>query len=399
MPPTEKLYLDDPYATAFHAKVVHVESHGQRFDVVLDRSFFYPESGGQLADAGQLAGSEVVDVREDESGVVVHEVRAETAPDGDVDCRIDWDRRFDHMQQHTGQHILSRAFIEVAALQTSSFHMGDDACTIDLDGNHFDDAAVAKAEQLANRIIENDRTVSVRMVSIDLLDQTELRRKVPAGVTDVRLVEVEEFDSVPCCGTHVRSTGEVRLLKVLKYEKAKGCHRVHFKAGRRALADYNEKHEIVSVLTNRLTTGADSITAKVDKLLSDGQTTKKAIKQLSLKLAVVERDLLLAGAQEHNGVRVVVKVLADADADYLRVLATRIQEAGRAVVMLAAADGSVVCAASSDTGVSLGFVADLARAMGGSGGGRSGFVQLKLAEGSDMTGFLGTIHDDIKHML
>lgn len=399
MPSTDKLYLDDPYATAFAARVVRAQPRETGFAVVLDRSGFYPESGGQLADAGRMADAEVVGVVEDDAGEVVHHVRAETAPHGEVACAIDWDRRYDHMQQHTGQHILSRAFIETGDLQTVSFHMGDDACTIDLEGSGFDAAAVIRAEALANRVVEEGRAIAVRAVPIAELEQEKLRRAVPEGVTEVRLVEIDGFDSVPCCGTHLRDSGEARVIKVLKYEKARGCHRVHFKAGRRALADYAAKHDILSRLSNRLTTGVDGVGAKVEKLLSEGRSAKKAIKQLSLKLAVVEKDLLVAGAEATGGIRVVVRALPDADSGYLRTLASRVQEAGRVVAVLAAKDGSVVAAASDDAGVNLGIAVDLARALGGSGGGKGNFIQLKLPEGSDVERFLETIQNDIHQML
>jgi alanyl-tRNA synthetase len=380
---TQKLYLDQPYQTAFEAVVVSSRplAGGAASAVVLDRTLFYPESGGQLPDAGTLAGAPVSDVQEAEGDEVVHTLGRALAPGERVDGAVDWTRRFDHMQQHTGQHVLSRAFIETGGLNTVSFHMGEETCTIDLEGPGFDDRSARRAEDLANRIVGENRPVDITTVPVAELDRLELRRKVPAGVTAARLVSVRDFDVIPCCGTHVRATGELGLVKVLKSEKAKGLQRVHFKVGLRALADYRDKHAIVQAVATRLTTAPADVLAKVERLLDEAQAGSKRTRALVQRLAAAEKGRLLAGAARAGSVRVLVH--RDPDAAFARALATELQAESGVVAVLGADDGSVVCVASHDLAVDLATGAsDVARELGGSGGGKGGFVQLKLADGT-----------------
>lgn len=376
---TQKLYLDQPYGTVFEARVVSTRplETGNAHAVVLDRTLFYPESGGQLADGGTLGGAPVVDVQEGADESVIHTVAGEVSASAAVSGSIDWARRFDHMQQHTGQHVLSRAFIETGGLHTVSFHMGEETCTVDLDGPAPDESAVRRAEDLANRIVEENRPIDITTVPVEALDALDLRRKVPEGVREARIVAVREFDRIPCCGTHVRSTGELGLIKVLKTEKVKATQRVHFKVGARAFDDYREKHAILQDLANRLTTAPADVTAKVGRLLDESQSAAKRTKTLVQRLAAAEGAKLLATARPAGERRVVVH--RDADAAFVRALATLMQSEAGVVAILGADDGSVVCAASRDVTIDLAAdVAAMARELGGSGGGKGGFAQLKL---------------------
>ncbi len=388
---TQKLYLEEPYRTAFEAVVVASRTldAGSR-EVVLDRTLFYPESGGQLADAGTLGEARVTGVREGADDTVVHVVAGEVPGSGEVQGSIDWARRFDHMQQHTGQHVLSRAFIETGKLPTVSFHMGDETCTIDLEGSGFDDAAVRRAEDLANRIVAENRPIAVNLVPLAELDQLELRRKVPEGVTIARIVSVAEFDAIPCCGTHVRSTGELGLVKVLRAERVKQLSRFHFKVGARALDDYREKHGIVQALANRLTTSAGDVLHKVERMAEESQAAGKRAKQLTQRLAEAHKPALLQRAVAAGSHRVVV--YRDADATLVRALATELQTESGTVALLGADDGTVVCVTARDVTLDLaGAASAMARELGGSGGGKGGFAQLKLEDGARVDELLETI--------
>ena len=395
---TQKLYLDEPYQTAFEARVVasRLLDDGTR-EVVLDRTLFYPESGGQLADAGVLGVGRVTDVREADDDTVVHVVTGEV-PGGDVSGRVDWARRFDHMQQHTGQHVLSRAFIQTASLPTVSFHMGEEACTIDLEGTGFDENAVKRAEDLANRIIEENRPIDIRSVPLAELDQLELRRKVPEGVTIARIVSVRDFDAIPCCGTHVRSTGELGLVKVLRAERVKQLNRVHFKVGQRALDDYREKHAIVQSLANRLTTSPADLMAKIERMTEESQAAGKQAKRLIQRLAEVQAGALLHAAARVGDRRVVVH--RENDAALARALGSVLQNEPGTVALVGADDGTVVCAAARDVTIDLATVASAtARELGGSGGGKGGFAQLKLPDGSRVDELLQRMHAYVAQQL
>jgi alanyl-tRNA synthetase len=401
--------LDDPYTVSFRARVVacHRDDEG-RVTAVLDKSYFYPDSGGQTADAGVIGSHRVSDVQEGDGESVCHVVDADPAEverltGKTVECRVDWRRRFDHMQQHTGQHVLSRAFVETAGLHTVSFHMGEETCTIDLEGSGFGADAAARAEELANNIVTENRPIIVRNVPVGELNDdegVELRRSIPEGVMVARLVEVADFDVIPCCGTHVRTTGELGLIKVLKNEKAKGLQRVHFAVGERALRDYRDKHEIVQALGSRLTTSTADIGAKVEKLLAEGQQARKDFKRLSQALAGYEARQLLESADEWRGSKLVVHYFADRNDEYLRLISAALKGEPATVVVVGTGAGGVVCSASDDVTVDFAQSAvEAARAAGGSGGGKSGFAQLRLPEGADVKKFLEEVTDNVKRSI
>jgi alanyl-tRNA synthetase len=400
------LYLNDPYQTDFSARVTGWnEDEDGRSWVVLDRTFFYPESGGQTADTGNIGSLKVVDAQEGPGEIVRHIVEhpaGGNAPEIGltVECRVDWPRRFDHMQQHTGQHVLSRAFIQVAGLHTVSFHLGEEICTIDLEGSGFDSDAVRRAESMSNAVVVENRPVEVEVVPVDRLRRggdRDLRRALPEGVEEARLVSVRDFDVIPCCGTHVKSTGELGLIKVLKSEKVKGTRRVYFKVGNRALQDYVKTHAIVQSLGTRLTTSADDIEPKVEKLISDGQRMKKDVKRLSRALAEHESKLLMARSEEWSGVRLVVDYFREYGDEFLRMVSTALKKEPQTVVVIGAAGGAVVCSASDDLDLDFSTLAvEPAKAAGGSGGGKGNYAQLKLPRDADVSLLVEEIADNVK---
>ena len=372
---TQKLYLDHSYDTVFEANVESTRPAQPGVSaIVLDRTLFYPESGGQLSDRGTLGGVDVIDVQEN-GDVVEHLVKGEVSTVAPLRGAVDWPLRFDHMQQHTGQHILSRAFIKTDKLDTVGFHMGDETCTIDLDGPSPDAAAIARAEDLSNQIINENRPIDIKTMPIEQVDMSELRRKVPEGVTMARIVTVRDFDVIPCCGTHVKSTGELGMIKVLKTEKVRNFHRIHFKVGVRAFADYRDKHAVLQELSQRLTTAPLDVNAKVERLVDDSRAADKRLKNLVQRLAATEAQRLLG---ESAGARVIVH--READAALARALATEMQKAPGTIALISADDGSVVCVSSHELGVDLAAPASaLAKELGGSGGGKGGFAQIKLS--------------------
>ena len=374
---TQKLYLDHSYDTVFEANVISTRPAEQGASaIILDRTLFYPESGGQLSDHGVLGGLKVVDVQEQEGDAVAHMVTGDAPATGKIQGTIDWPLRFDHMQQHTGQHILSRAFIKADKLDTVGFHMGDETCTIDLDGPAPDAAAIARAEDLSNQIINENRPIDIKTMPIEEVDMSELRRKVPDGVTMARIVTVRDFDVIPCCGTHVKTTGELGMIKVLKTEKVRNFHRVHFKVGVRAFADYRDKHAVLQELSQRLTTAPLDVNAKVERLVEDGKAADKRLKTLIQRLAAADAQRLMA----ESGASPRVIAHHEADAALARAIATEMQKASGTVALISADDGSVVCVSSHELGIDLATPASaLAKELGGSGGGKGGFAQIKLS--------------------
>jgi alanyl-tRNA synthetase len=394
---TQKLYLQDSYTVSFDAVLVLCEPLvGGGWRAVLDKSYFYPESGGQLPDRGSISGVDVTTVGEDDAGRVYHDVEREIEP-GPVSCVVEWETRFDHMQQHTGQHVLSRAFIEIADMDTVSFHMGDESCTIDVEGGTLAGNVVREAEELANSIIWDNRKVKTRTVSAAEVQEPLLRKSPPGGVTEIRLVEVDRFDVIGCCGTHVRSTGELGVIKILKYEKAKGANRVHFKVGRRALNDYSMRHDIVRLLSNRFTTSPDSLVEKVEKIHAEGQGHRKEAQRLARKLVAFEAGSLLEKATVHNGCKLVVTVLGDTSEEHLSLLSAELKKSQGTVSILALAKGLVLCNAAGDVDIDFTEpVVERAKDMGGSGGGRGRFAKVTLPKEVKAAGFVEEILDVVK---
>ncbi|MEJ2721751.1 MAG: alanyl-tRNA editing protein [bacterium] len=394
---TEKLYLQSPYTATFKAMLIahHRDANG-RSAAVLDQTYFYPESGGQPADSGTLGGFRVLDVQEDESGTVYHVVDGNPEP-GEVECVVDWARRFDHMQQHTGQHILSRAFIEEGDLETVSFHLGDESCTIDLEGGPLDEDIARAAEKRANEVIWENLDVRVIRGSPEEIDTQSLRKSPPDGVTEVRLVEIDGFDVNACCGTHVRRTGELGMIKILRFEKAKGANRVYFEVGKRAYDDFVLKHGILRRLAGSFTTALENVEDNVEKLRLESRRLKKDSQRYAKELAANDAERLYGHARPAGGFVVVVEVIAGKSEEYLRLLASSLKTRENAVSLLATEDGLVLCNAPPGAGIDFsGSVIERAKSLGGTGGGKSGFATARLPSSVAVMDFLEKVFDEIK---
>lgn len=325
---TERLYYADPYLTAFRARVVTAERSGDHQAITLDRSAFYPTGGGQPHDTGTLAGLPVVEALERESdGEVVHHVPAEGAlPPGEVEGTINWSRRFDHMQQHTGQHILSQAFVQIYDVDTVGFHLSQTYSTIDLNGSTLSEADVAGGEALANQIVFENRPVSWQFVTADEAGRLPLR-KPPAVREGIRVVQIEGFDWSACGGTHVARTGAVGLIKVVRLERRGQELRLTFQCGGRALAHYDKVNRLTDDLARRLTVGVDELPETLERLQSEARQERKERERLQEELLDYEVAALAAEARSVGSLRVVVRTFAGRDPQAVRRLAARL--AGR----------------------------------------------------------------------
>jgi alanyl-tRNA synthetase len=398
-PKEEKRYLSNAYQKSFQAHVLSCDELADaKFAVTLDSTYFYPESGGQPCDTGTIGGAEVVSVQEDHAGKVIHVV---TEPvEGKVSCEIDWDRRFDHMQQHSGQHVLSRAFIEIAGMPTVSFHMGDEACTIDIEGKEPDGEVLDAVENLCNALIWEDRSIQVRSVPVSQVEEGALRRSLPAGLAEARIIEVEDFDAVACCGTHVGRTGELGVIKIIKHEKVKNNNRIYYKAGRRAFWDYQDKHDVIKTLANRFTTSLDGIVEKAEKLAADAQHARREQQKLGKRLAERDKERILAAGQKHHKLRLAACFCEDEDDEYLNLLANTCRNEPDTIVFLGCKKGHIVCAASKNLDIELAkLVIEKAVEAGGKGGGKGGFVRISLPRGEDVENFLQKVCNHVKKNL
>ncbi|MBC7249052.1 MAG: hypothetical protein H5T62_02115 [Anaerolineae bacterium] len=374
-----RLYYTDAYLRAFEAQVIERLAWEGRPAVVLDRTAFYPTSGGQPHDTGDLNGVRVVDVVERETdGAIVHVLEGEL-PGDNVHGQINWARRFDHMQQHTGQHILSQAFIAALEAETVGFHLGADMSTIDLNRAPLSEEQLAQAETLANEVVFDNKPVHTRFVDKDALAKLPLR-KPPQVSGPIRIVEVEGFDWSPCGGTHCRRTGEVGVIKIVRVERRGAETRVHFLCGQRALADYRRKNHLVLDLAARFSVGDWELSDAVERLSEEARLARKQVRALQEQLLEYEAAALLAGAETLAGARVIRRVYADRGIEDIRHLAQRLTAEPNVIALLGCGNAGnkaqFVFARSADLPHDMNALLRLAcKTVGGGGGGRPNFAQ------------------------
>ncbi len=330
MAETLRLYYADPYLLEFEAEVVARTEREGFPAVVLDRTAFYPESGGQPWDKGTLDGTEVLKVV-DLDGAILHVLRSEIAS-GPVRGRIDAATRTDHMQQHTGQHVLSQAFWELLKGETLSFHMGPDASTLEIGLKTISDSDCDRVEDRANAVIWQDLEVKTYFVPEERIAEVPLRRP-PKKQGLLRVVEVDGFDYSACGGTHVRRTGEIGRIKLGGIEKIRGNLRFDFLCGGRALKDTRAKDRAVRKLAAALSCSAVELPGQVEKLLAEARVTKKRTRQLSEHLAAFESQEVIRTAEG----RVIAGVLEDRTPEEARLLALAIVKRGDFAVAYGAA--------------------------------------------------------------
>jgi alanyl-tRNA synthetase len=374
---TQRLYYQQPYRATFSATVRSCVPHGDRFEVVLDTTAFYPTSGGQPFDIGTLGSAQVVDVLDRDDGAVVHITNRPLAEGLAVNGEIDWPRRFDHMQQHTGQHVLSAAFDRTFSVRTESFHLGRESSSIDL-AREVSASEIRRAEDEANRVVWEDRPVHIRVASADEARDLPLRKE-SQRTGPLRLIEVEDFDLSACGGTHVARTGAVGVIAVAGWEKFRGGSRIQFLCGARALATFRDWRDALAATGRHLSVPPSELAAAVEKLQLDAKTLQKTIRAQQEQLAVHEARAVVARAESVDGRWIVVEVLDGWDAVGLKALAAAAtaNSPSLAVVLFSASTPPVtVVAAGTDTGIdSSAVVKALTAKFGGKGGGRRELAQ------------------------
>ena len=284
---SRRLYYDDSYTTRFTARLTAAGEHRGRRAFELETTYFYPESGGQEADRGTLGGTPVVDVQAGEDGRVWHVVQAGDTLAGEVEAEIDWARRFDHMQQHTGQHILSAAFERVLSAPTVSSHLGEETSNIEVTAADADWRRVGALEEAANRIVWEDRAVERHWVDAEGVKRFALR-KPPAVSGPVRIVEIPEWDISACGGTHTRHTGEVGIIKIVRWEKVRGNLRFEFLCGGRALRDFAWRTEALLEAARRRTLKDREVITHLERAASERDELKKRLTEITTRLVLAE---------------------------------------------------------------------------------------------------------------
>jgi len=370
-----KLYYQDPYIQTFSAQILKQESDetGKNY-IILNQTAFYPTGGGQPHDTGRIADRAVIDV-EEVNGEIRHYLDAPLrVADSNVTCTIDWERRFDHMQQHAGQHILSAAFDHLFGYKTVGFHMGTENLTIDLATEELTKEEAQKAEELANKIILENRPIETKWVTEEELSQYELRKETKVK-EDIRLVIIPDFDYNGCGGTHPKATGEVSAIKILDWEKQRKNIRIQFACGLRVIKKLEEKQNVLLQLTNLLNTPERDMQKAVQRLLENEKQLTKALEQSKESLLQYEAKELAGKGQP-----VISNVFENRTIQELQKLARIItSDQENSLVFLVSINGphlQLVCAkGKARTENMKTLIGEVLPLINGKGGGNDSFVQ------------------------
>jgi len=373
---TQRLYYDEPYLLEFDAHVLHTIDVGGRVGLILDRTAFYPTSGGQPYDTGTLNGVRVVDVFEDEDRVV--HVVSEGVDAKAVHGSIDGHRRRDHIQQHSGQHVLSRAFVDLFKMETVSFHMGESTSTIDLAAETISTDQLIAAEEAANRAVIENRPVHVRYVAPQSAAEAGLR-KPTERTGEIRVIDMAGFDRSACGGTHVQMTGEIGPILLVGTERVRKQVRVHFVCGFRAIGHARRTHRELDAIGQMLSVSSTDAAASVRALSEELQRLRKHIDELEAKLL----DYEAAELQPLNGI--VAQTFKGRGIETLKMLAAKVCSREGIVALLADESDQlrVVFARSADrTEDMAALVKKVIERFGGRGGGRPNVAQAGGLQGS-----------------
>ncbi|MBZ5599964.1 MAG: alanyl-tRNA editing protein [Acidobacteriia bacterium] len=381
---TERLYYHDSFLYEFDATVQGAVSDAERSALILDRTAFYPTGGGQVFDTGWIMADQhklrVAEVAEQEDIILHYLGNAVALEKGTrVHGLIDVDRRRDHMQQHSGQHVLSAAFVRLFNMATVSFHMGADYCSIDLDTKSLSAEQVQAAEALANDVVMENRPVAIRFVTQEEARELGLRKLPPMEKDRLRLIDIRGFDLTACGGTHVGDTGQIGCILLRKTEKVKQGWRVEFVCGKRAVAtarrDYATLTEAASLFSSHLW----DVPQQIKKTQEESRMSRKSREQLLEELADLQAARLLAETPESGGRKVVIRTYLDRDLTFIKLLAQRlVRQSAQVVALLASTSGPPALVFAESTGLPFDMGALMKEALaqlGGRGGGSKEMAQ------------------------
>ena len=391
---TDRLYYHDSFLYNFEAEVRDV-TETPRPALILDRTAFYPTSGGQVHDTGWISSGDsrlrVTEVADTEDGRVVHYLEApvkDLQPGTHVRGEIDATRRRDHMQQHSGQHILSAAFVRLLNMPTVSFHMADDYCSIDLETPALTREQIESAERLANEIIQEDRPVDIRFVTREEAGKLGLRKLPPTERDELRLIDVRDFDVTACGGTHVRQTGQIGCILLRKAEKVRQGWRVEFVAGLRAVAAARRDFTTLTETAALFSAHIYDVPQQARKPLDEIKVLRKQREQSLEELAAAQAAAMLAETPEADGRKIVVRTFSDREMNFLKLLAQKITRLAPNAIALWGATSpqpSLVFAQSSGQPFDMGArMKETLAKFGGRGGGSKDLAQGGLPNASEV---------------
>ncbi len=333
---TNKLYYDALYQASFEAKIVSQEERNEKIWVVLDQTLFYPGGGGQPCDHGTLGGIEVEQFFE-QDGIIYH-VLSQRLPNGNVQGKIDWERRFELMQQHLGQHILSAIFVRDYALDTVGLRLERDSLSIDLDG-YINDDKIALAESAANEIIYQNIPVEVLFPTLEEIRQNS-KRPIPDTSDSIRIIKIGDLDYTPCCGLQNKATGEVGIIKVQNHSTHKSGTRIHFLCGRPALRRMDAMCKSYAQMQGVLSCAEQDVAERVCKQHNELQEYKIKNASLMKRLAASDARQLISTAPIISEVSIVSCVLSDTSQEEMKMLYAELTKDKGVVALLGGATPS-----------------------------------------------------------
>ncbi|HJV32311.1 MAG TPA: DHHA1 domain-containing protein [Bacillales bacterium] len=375
-----KLFYQDAYLQSFSANVEKqgVDQTGEPY-VVLNQTAFYPTGGGQPFDTGTIHNVKVINVEEVDGEIRHYLEKPLSSTINEVLGEIDWERRFDHMQQHAGQHILSAAFDQLFQYKTVGFHLGKEVLTIDLDTENLSEYDAKKAEDLANQIILENRPIETKWVSEQELEQYDLRKETKVK-EDIRLVIIPDFDYNGCGGTHPNSTGEIRAVKILNWEKQKKKIRVEFICGNRVIEQFHDKQKVLLELTKLLSAPEKDMVRAVNRLLEEGKGVEKELEQAKERLLQLEALDLIKEHQMWNDEKMIRKVYQQRTIQELQKLARfiTIAEENASVFLVSENENRLQLVAARGTAGKVNMkkmMGEILPLLNGKGGGNEAFAQ------------------------
>ena len=398
---SKRLYYKDPYQKEFKGKILEKVRLKGKSAIVLDNTCFYPTSGGQPNDLGYIQNVPVIDVVEDNEKII-HILKEDIEEKcGDtIIGKIDWERRLDHMQQHSGQHILSAAFEKLWEANTVSFNLGDKICSIDVEKDNITSEEIKKVEELANDIVLKNILIEISSVEKNKASKLNLR-KLPPQEGEIRIVEIKDFDICACCGTHCNRTGEVGLIKILKWENRGAKIRIDFICGKRSLKDYFWKNELIRNISNKLTIKDSELGEVVEKMLEEKKDNRKKLKEYKEKIQEHEANKLFKESNlNDNGIKIIKKVFEERSFQEIKELVQKLIELDDNMVALMGiknkGEGAKILFASSKA---LKYnmnqlIKEAGKFIEGRGGGAPNFVQ---AGGRNTDGIEDALNFALKH--
>ena len=328
-----KLYYEDQYLKEFTAEIIGVIEKNNLYYVSLDKTAFFPGGGGQHCDLGYIDNHKVIDIVE-ENGEIYHVTQTKPIKIHRVNCKIDWDRRLDGMQQHLGQHVLSGCFFKLFNANTVSIHLGNEISTVDIQG-YLDEESIRKAERMANEIIYQNISVNFLTPSKKELKKLNLRRDLPNTNEQIRVVQIGDLDINACCGVHPSRTLDLQAIKIKRWEKHKGATRIEYLAGKRAIEDYFKKDDFRNQICKFLNCGEQDAINSVNKLSSELKACKDENRQIKIEISDYQIKDMIMSAEKLGDISVITKIYESGDLKHISKIAEKIVLNDNMIVLLA----------------------------------------------------------------